>query len=133
MSGAVVSSIVNVASVVLAFPQSSVAVKITVVLPVAPHSSLKLVWLLVQITELQASLADAPPKLSNHACSCAVFPAPSHSTVSSLASTSITGGVTSVIVINAVVNENKPQSSVAVNVTSTLPVEPQPVFSPPTK
>ena len=41
--GSVVSSIVKVASVVLALPQSSVAVKITVVEPVAPQSSLKVV------------------------------------------------------------------------------------------
>ena len=41
--GFVVSSIVNVAVVELALPQSSVAVKITVADPVAPQSSLKAV------------------------------------------------------------------------------------------
>ena len=40
MSGLVVSSMVNVAVVLLAFPQSSVAVKVTVAEPVAPQSSL---------------------------------------------------------------------------------------------
>ena len=41
MAGAVVSSIVNVAVVLLLLPQSSVAVKVTVAMPVAPQSSLK--------------------------------------------------------------------------------------------
>ena len=40
MSGDAVSSIVKFALAVVALPQSSVAVKITVVVPVAPHSSL---------------------------------------------------------------------------------------------
>ena len=40
IDGAVVSSIVNVAVVVLVLPQASVAVKITVAVPVAPQSSL---------------------------------------------------------------------------------------------
>ena len=37
--GGVVSSIVNVEDAVAVFPQSSVAVKVTVAEPVAPHSS----------------------------------------------------------------------------------------------
>ena len=37
--GAVVSSIVNVAVVLVAFPQASVTVKVTVAEPVAPQSS----------------------------------------------------------------------------------------------
>ena len=41
MAGAVVSSMVNVAVVLLALPQSSVAVKVTVTAPVAPHRSLR--------------------------------------------------------------------------------------------
>ena len=41
--GFVVSSIVNVAVVEVALPQSSVAVKVTVAEPVAPQSSLKAV------------------------------------------------------------------------------------------
>ena len=41
--GLVVSSIVNVAVVVLALPQSSVAVNVTIALPVAPQSSLNAV------------------------------------------------------------------------------------------
>ena len=43
MLGLVVSSIVNVAVVVLALPQSSVAVNVTIALPVAPQSSLNAV------------------------------------------------------------------------------------------
>jgi hypothetical protein len=40
IEGGVISLIVKVAVVVLAFPQSSVAVKVTVAEPVAPHKSL---------------------------------------------------------------------------------------------
>ena len=40
MLGLVVSSMVNVAVVVLALLQASVAVNVTVTLPVSPHSSL---------------------------------------------------------------------------------------------
>ena len=43
MSGLVVSSIVNVAEQVLMLPQSSVAVNVTVALPVAPHPLLNAV------------------------------------------------------------------------------------------
>ena len=39
------------------------------------------------------------------------------------------GSVVSSTVIAAVVTENKPQLSVAVNVTTTVPVAPQAVFS----
>ena len=79
--GAVVSSIVNVAVVVAVLPHASVAVKITVALPVAPQSSLNAVKLLLQVTPLHASVAVAPPLLASHAFSAAVLPAPSHSTV----------------------------------------------------
>ena len=41
--GPVVSSMVNVAEVLLLWPHSSTAVKVTVAEPVAPHSSLKAV------------------------------------------------------------------------------------------
>ena len=114
---------------VLSFPQASVTVKITVVLPVAPQSSLRLTWLFVHVTSLHTSVAAAPPKLSNQACNAAEFPAPSHSTVSSLASISIVGGVVSSIVIVACVVLSSPQLSVAVKVTVTAPVAPQAVFS----
>jgi hypothetical protein len=55
--GGVVSTIVNVAIVVLVFPQASVAVKVTVAVPVSPQSSLKVVKSLDQITLLQESVA----------------------------------------------------------------------------
>ena len=56
-AGAVVSSMVNVAVVLVALPQSSVAVKVTVAAPVAPQSSLKAAKSLLQVTPLQASVA----------------------------------------------------------------------------
>ena len=65
--GAVVSSIVNVAVVVLVLPHASVAVKITVADPVAPQSSLNDVKLLLQVTPLHTSVAVAPPLLASHA------------------------------------------------------------------
>ena len=61
MSGLVVSSIVNVAAVLLALPQSSVAVNVTVAEPVAPQSSLKPSKSLLQVTSLHTSDAVAPP------------------------------------------------------------------------
>jgi len=48
---------VNVAVVVLAFPHSSVAVKITVAEPVKPQSSESVVKLWLQVTAPQASVA----------------------------------------------------------------------------
>src|SRR5204862_92543 len=59
--GLVVSSILNVAVVVDDFPQSSVAVKVTVALPLAPHPSDSAVKLSLQLTPLHASCACAPP------------------------------------------------------------------------
>ena len=59
--GGVVSCIVNVAVVVLVLPQASVAVKVTVTAPVAPHRSLNDDELLLQVTPPHTSLAVAPP------------------------------------------------------------------------
>ena len=95
MLGSSVSSIVNVAVVDVALLQSSVAVNVTVALPVAPQSSLKAVKSLLQVTPLHTSLADAPPLASNHAVKAAVLPDPSHSTVSSEDTVSIDGLVVS--------------------------------------
>ena len=95
MAGAVVSSIVNVAVVLLLLPQSSVAVKVTVAMPVAPQSSLKAAKSLLQVTSLQASDAIAPPLLASHASRSASLPAPSHSTVASMAAISMAGAVVS--------------------------------------
>ena len=55
------SSIVNVAVVVLLLPHSSVAVNVTVAEPVAPQSSDSTVKLCVYVTLPQASVAEAPP------------------------------------------------------------------------
>ena len=95
IDGFVVSSIVNVAVVVLALPQSSVAVKITVAVPVAPQSSLKATKSLLQVTVLQLSVADAPPWLLSHAFNASMLPMPSHSTVESEAIISSVGAVVS--------------------------------------
>src|SRR5690606_2103981 len=95
ITGAVVSSIVKVADVELEFPQASVAVKVTVAAPVAPQRSLSALKSFDQEIAEQSSVAVAPPLLANQSLRSAVFPAPSHSTVKSLASVSITGAVVS--------------------------------------
>ena len=94
-SGAVVSSMVNVAVVEVALPQSSVAVKVTVTAPVAPQASLKAEKSFVQDTALQLSTAIAPPWPLSHPLRSAMLPMPSHSTVTSAAATSMFGAVTS--------------------------------------
>ena len=71
----------NVAVEEVLFPQVSVAVKVTVAEPVAPHVSESEVKLLVQVTFEHASLAEAPPLEANHAFKAVEFPLPSHSTV----------------------------------------------------
>ena len=115
----------NVAVVLEVFPQSSVAVKMTVSAPVAPQRSLRPVLLWLQVTPPHASLATAPPLLESQAAKAAAFPAPSHSTVSSAAGVSMLGSVLSSMVNVAVVLEVFPQSSVAVKVTVSAPVAPQ--------
>jgi uncharacterized membrane protein YagU involved in acid resistance len=129
--GGVVSTIVNVAAVVLLLPQASVAVNITVAAPVAPHRSLNAVKLFVQVTlPEQISLALDPAWLVNHAANATRLLAPSHSTVVSRAGASIVGGVVSTIVNVADVVLLLPQSSVAVNITVAAPVAPHPSLNP---
>src|SRR5690606_17629940 len=73
--GAVVSSIVKVAVAVAKLPHSSVAVKVTVAEPVAPHSSESDVKLLVQVRLVeQLSEAEAPPLEANQSLSAWVLP-----------------------------------------------------------
>ena len=79
------SSIVNVAVVEVALPQSSVAVNITVAEPVAPQAASKATKSLVHVTPLHASVAVAPPLLSSHVERSELLPAPSHSTIASAA------------------------------------------------
>ena len=124
-TGAVVSSMVNVAVVDVLSPQSSVAVKVTVAVPVAPQRSLRDVKSLDHVTPLHWSEAEAPPLELNHALSSVGLPAPSHSTVMSADSTSMLGFVVSSMVNVAVVELVLPQASVAVKVTVALPVAPQ--------
>ena len=76
-------------------PQASVAVKVTVADPVAPHDPVSDVKLLLHVTPLHTSLADAPPFDPNHAFNCDVLPDPSHSTVLLPDATSIDGDVVS--------------------------------------
>ena len=54
-AGASLSTIVNVAVVLLLKPQASVAVKVTVAAPVAPQPSLNSTKSLLHVTPLQAS------------------------------------------------------------------------------
>ena len=118
------SSIVKVAVVDVALPQSSVAVNVTVAAPVAPQSSLNASKSFVHITPPHASVAVAPPLLSSQFERSTLLPAPSHSTVASAAAIT-SGAVVSSMVNVAVVDVALPQSSVAVKVTVAAPVAPQ--------
>ena len=128
-TGAVVSSITNVAETLLVFPQSSDAVNTTVAEPVAPQSSLNPSKSLVQVTSLHPSEAVAPPLSFNQAFKASMLPMPSHSTVWSEAAV-MSGLVVSSIVNVAVVLLALPQSSVAVKVTVAEPVAPQSSLKP---
>ena len=123
--GPLVSSIVKVAEVVVELPQSSVAVKVTVAEPLSPQPLDTAEKSLDQVTLPQVSELDAPPLEANQAFKSALFPAPSHGTVKSLAAVSILGSVVSSIVNVAVVVLEFPQTSVAVKVTVAAPVAPQ--------
>ncbi len=124
--GGVVSSTVKVAAVEEELPHSSVAVKVTSTLPVAPQSSDKFVGLgsNVQTILPHSSEAIAPARVVIQAVRSALFPVPSHSTVMALAGVSIDGPVVSATVIVAVAVVAFPHSSVAVKVTIELPVAP---------
>ncbi len=123
--GLVVSTIVKVALRESSLPQSSVAVKVTVAAPVAPHKSLSALKLLLQVTLPQASVAVAPPLLANHAFNSVALPEPSHSTVKLLGLFVMVGRVVSSITNVDVVEDWLPQASVAVNVTTASPALPQ--------
>ena len=114
--GAVESLIVNVADEVEVFPQESVAVKITVAVPVAPHVSETEVKLLLQVTSEQLSEATAPPLEASQVFKPWVFPFPSHSTVRSAACVEIVGAVESLTVIVWDTVVKLPHISVAVQV-----------------
>ena len=92
ITGAVVSSIMKSAEVVIALPHSSVAVKVTVVM--ASQTPLfNIVKSLVQVIAEHASEASAPPLFANQVLSSDVLPVPFHSTIVSLAIISIEGAV----------------------------------------
>jgi hypothetical protein len=130
MLGFVVSWIVNVAVRELSLPHASVAVNVTVAEPVAPHKSLSAVKSFVHVTSLQASVATAPPYVSNQFWSSAALPAPSHSTVRLLGFVVMVGRVVSSTVKVAVVVLSFPHTSVAVNVTVAAPVAPHKSLNP---
>ena len=92
IDGFVVSSIVNVAVVVLALPQSSVAVKITYCSSTAVAQGNEVV---APSPPPQASEAVAPPLLASQSFNSVMLPMPSHSTVESEAIMSIDGFVMS--------------------------------------
>ena len=87
MTGAVVSSTVNVAVVLLALPHMSVAVKVTVTEPVLPQSSLKAgaAGLMLHMTSpSQLSEAAAPPRPTNQLANAwLLLKSPAHSMVMS--------------------------------------------------
>ncbi len=100
-------------------PQSSVAVKVTVYIPVPPHASIKLVSKsFVKLTSEQSSEAVA---VASQLVITASFTGSPHSNSISLGQ-DITGAVVSSIVNTASVVAVFPQSSVAVNITVMLPV-----------
>ena len=76
--GAVVSSIVKVACVLITLPLASVNVNVTVSKPVVPQSLLIPILSLVTIGSEQLSV---PVKLDNQSAKSSVLPLPSHSTV----------------------------------------------------
>ena len=97
--GFVVSSIVNVADVFELFPQVSVAVKVPLAAPVAPHPFDRDETLLFHVTPLQASVALAPPCELVQLLKSVVFPIPLHSTVKFDAAVVIVGEIVSTIVM----------------------------------
>ena len=129
--GAVVSSMVNVAVVDAALPQSSVAVKITSMAPVPAQVKAKSWKLLDHVTLPQRSVAaPAPPLATSQAFSSSVLPRPSHSVVTSVALLAMLGGVVSLTVKVAVVVEELPLPSVTVKVTCSDSESPQPGTNP---
>ena len=98
MTGGVLSSMVNVAVVVLVLPQSSVALKITRSRRVVGQRASVDRSESLQVTSPQLSVAVAPPLFAIHVSNAVTLPAPSHSTVSSIASVTI-GGVLSIKVM----------------------------------
>ena len=120
-TGAVVSTMVKVAVVVVVLPQSSVAVQVTIAEPVAPHSSLNAVKSFVMVTSPQASVAATP---ASQLLSFDVLPKPSHSTVRFCGIWVNTGGTKSAIPKEAEAVASFPQRSTAVQVTRVSPVPP---------
>ena len=129
--GFAVSSMVKVAVVVVKFPQASVAVKVTVSVPVAPQSSLRPVLSLVQVTPEHASEALAPPLAANHAAKAPEgSDVPSHCTVLFAAAVVKVGTVVSSIVKVASSVILLVLESVRVKVTVSVPVAPQSSLKP---
>ena len=129
--GFAVSSMVKVAVVVVKFPQASVAVKVTVSVPVAPQSSLRPVLSLVQVTPEHTSDALAPPLAANHAAKAPEgSDVPSHCTVLFAAAVVKVGTVVSSMVKVASSVMLLVLESVRVKVTVSVPVAPQSSLKP---
>ena len=117
--GSVVSTIVKVASRVIALLLESVRVKVTVSVPVAPQSSLKPVLLVVMVTEPQLSIPEKV--LFNQLLNSVVFPEPSQATVKSLGGITQVGFSVSFTVTSKLQVVVFPISSTAVVVTVVTP------------
>src|ERR1051325_11229174 len=124
--GAVVSCTVTVRWQVLWLPQASVAVKVTVAVPLAPQPSLRAVKSFVTTALPQVSVALAK---ASHAAICAALPVQSHSNTA-LVGQVISGKVVSCTVRMFVQRLWLPQASVAVQMTVALPLAPQPSLKP---
>ena len=97
MVGAVVSTIVKVASRVMVLLLESVRVKVTVSFPVAPQSSLNPELLFEMFTSLQLSVP--VNVLLSQLSNSVVFPEPSHSTVISLGGNIQVGSSASTLIV----------------------------------
>jgi hypothetical protein len=112
--------------VVAAFPQASVALKMTSTAPLPAQVIPRPVKLLLQVTLLQSSVASpAPPLEANQAARSPVLPKPSHSTVTFVAGLKMVGAVVSSMLKVACVSVEFPLPSVTVKVTMTSDAPPQ--------
>lgn len=117
-TGAVVSTIVKVAVQLAELPWMSVAVKVTVVLPVAPHPSESPLKSFPDLAIAQLSVAENE---FNQAFNAAGFLWPSHSTTKSGGHFRTGSSLSSTVTVNVHVAVS-PKRSVAVAVTAVVPV-----------
>ena len=114
--GGVVSTMVRLAETEAVLPVESAAVKVYVVVPAVQAPGVFAPALLDQFMSsalVQLSVAVAPPWLASQEAMSAVFPAPSHSMVVSLAAVRIGSSVSLTFTVKLIVEEF-PDSSMAV-------------------